>query len=112
MGRVRSGACCPSTTGRVLSRQGMSGIYELLDFMTTDSLYSHHSGRARQECLPYLAAQQRGTRIWCESPGFVPRISGLRWLTWKELLHGSMLQVDAVPQGVPDTYRHSRRLQT
>jgi len=76
MGRLFGLGCVLSvTTGRVLSRQGMSGIYELLDFMTTDSLYSHQLWRARQECL-HTSQRSTGNSNMCESPGFVPRISG------------------------------------
>lgn len=45
------------TTERLLSPQGMSGLYEILNFMTNDNLYTHQLGRAAEECKPYLLEQ-------------------------------------------------------
>lgn len=42
------------TTGRLLSPRHMAGVYDILDYMTGDELYTHQLGRASQECKPYL----------------------------------------------------------
>lgn len=45
------------TTGRVVSTRGMSGIYDILNFMTGDNLFTHQLPRADKECKPYLLEQ-------------------------------------------------------
>lgn len=43
------------TTGRLLCE--MDGIYEILNFMTGDTLYTHQLPRASRECEPSMLAQ-------------------------------------------------------
>lgn len=45
------------TTGRLLSPRHMDGIYDILDFMTGDSLMTHQLIRASKECAEPLLAQ-------------------------------------------------------
>lgn len=45
------------TTGRLLSPRLMDGIYDILNFMTDDNLFTHQLPRARQECAPILLQQ-------------------------------------------------------
>ncbi len=45
------------TTGRLLSLQGMKGLYDILNFMTGDSLFTHQLPRAGERCQPALFAQ-------------------------------------------------------
>lgn len=45
------------TTGRLLAPNGIGGIYEILNFMTGDSLYTHQLPRGMRECQPYLLKQ-------------------------------------------------------
>lgn len=42
------------TTGRLVSTRHMDGIYDILDYMTGDSNYTHQLPRAADECRPYL----------------------------------------------------------
>jgi hypothetical protein len=42
------------TTGRFLSSRGMGGIYEILNYMTGDNLFTHQLPRAMDECAPWL----------------------------------------------------------
>lgn len=42
------------TTGRFLSSRGMDGIYEILNYMTGDNLFTHQLPRAIDECAPWL----------------------------------------------------------
>lgn len=46
-----------ATTGRLLSTRKMDGIYEILNHLTGDSLYTHQLPRAFRECKPFLLAQ-------------------------------------------------------
>lgn len=45
------------TTGRLVSKNNIGGVYEILNFMTSDNLFTHQLGRASDECKPALLAQ-------------------------------------------------------
>lgn len=45
------------TTGRLVSLDGMDGVYDILNFMTNDSLSTVQLGRAATEATPYLYEQ-------------------------------------------------------
>ena len=45
------------TTGRLLSPDGIGGLYEILNWMTGDNLFTHQLPRASDECAPSLRAQ-------------------------------------------------------
>jgi len=45
------------TTGRLLSEKGTRGVYDILNFMTGDNLYTHQLPRASEECRPHLVHQ-------------------------------------------------------
>lgn len=45
------------TTGALVSRRHMDGVYDILNFMTGDNLFTHQLPRASQECEGPLRAQ-------------------------------------------------------
>ena len=45
------------TTGRLLSTDGIGGVYRILNHMTGDNLFTHQLPRAAQECAPALLEQ-------------------------------------------------------
>lgn len=45
------------TTGRLLSPRHMEGIYDLLQFMTGQPVFTHQLGRVSDECKPSLYRQ-------------------------------------------------------
>lgn len=45
------------TDGRLMSPRHMDGVYDILNFMTGDSLYTHQIPRVAKECQPYLLQQ-------------------------------------------------------
>lgn len=45
------------TTGRLVSLRHIDGVYDILNFMTNDNLFTHQLGRASQECKPELLKQ-------------------------------------------------------
>ena len=45
------------TTGRVVSPRHVEGIYDILNFMTGDNLFTHQLPRAARECQGPLLAQ-------------------------------------------------------
>ena len=44
------------TTGRLVSTRHIEGVYDILNWMTSDSLFTHQLGRASQECSPVLCS--------------------------------------------------------
>lgn len=45
------------TDGRLMSPRHMDGIYDILNFMTGDNLFTHQLPRAMTECQPHLLKQ-------------------------------------------------------
>lgn len=45
------------TTGLLLSPDGIGGVYEILNHMTGDNLYTHQLPRVSRECEPHLLRQ-------------------------------------------------------
>lgn len=45
------------TTGRLVSTRHIDGIYDILNFLTGDKLFTHALPRASGECKPWLKAQ-------------------------------------------------------
>lgn len=45
------------TDGRLLSKRHMQGVYDILNYMTKDSLFTHQLPRASEVCRPYLREQ-------------------------------------------------------
>ena len=68
------------TDGRLMSLRHMDGIYDILNFMTGDSLYTHQLPRVMAECRPHLLKQH-------------PQLEGLQFgpvtpENFKEVLEG------------------------
>jgi len=42
------------TTGKMVSVHNVEGLYDILNYMTEDNLYTHQLPRAMEECEPYL----------------------------------------------------------
>lgn len=55
------------TTGRLVSGRHMEGIYEILNFLTGDNLFTHQLPRAMRECEPWLKTQF--PQLMEDSPG-------------------------------------------
>jgi hypothetical protein len=45
------------TTGRLVSSRHIEGVYEILNFLTSDELFTHQLPRACRECEPWLKTQ-------------------------------------------------------
>lgn len=45
------------TTGLLLSPDGIGGVYQILNHMTRDNLYTHQLPRVSRECEPHLLKQ-------------------------------------------------------
>lgn len=63
------------TTGRLVSTRHMDGIYDILNFLTGDNLFTHQLPRAMDECRPWLRTQFPG--IMEDSPTMVVDLARL-----------------------------------
>lgn len=55
--RFHLGDILTITTGRLVSPRGMDAVYDVLNWMTGDDLFTHQLPRAMDECQPHLLAQ-------------------------------------------------------
>lgn len=86
------------TTGRLLSRRHMDGLYDLLSYMTDESLFTHQLPRAADVCGPALLAQHPQLR-GVEPPADIDSADLLAWLVSVEREHGERLPVAPLPVG-------------
>lgn len=63
------------TTGRLVSNRHMGGIYDLLNFLTGDELFTHQLPRASRECEPWLRSQF--PYLFPDNPAIKKAIDGL-----------------------------------
>lgn len=82
-------------TDKLVSPGGMEGIYDILNYMTGDDIFTHQIPRAMRECKPYLLNQypqlrdvniQDNKENWKE------------WLDKQIELYGEMLPVKPIPK--------------
>ena len=66
------------TIGRLVSSRHMAGIYEILNFLTGDTLYTHQLPRAMRECEPWLRTQF--SDLFPDNPLTAAAIAGLEAL--------------------------------
>ena len=55
--RFHIGDITSITTGKLLSPKRMEGIYNILNYLTGDNLYTHELPNASRFCKPYLLKQ-------------------------------------------------------
>ncbi len=55
--RFHIGDILSITTGRLVSPRKIEGVYDILNFMTGESLFTHQLGRACKVAAPALATQ-------------------------------------------------------
>lgn len=84
------------TTGALLSRRGMEGVYDILNYMTGDNLYTHQLPRACDECKPWVL-RQHPQLANLQTPTFDGSESVWRWLEAQEARFGASLPVEPIP---------------
>lgn len=88
------------TTGRLLSRRHMDGLYEILAHMAGHPVYTHQLGRVADECGPALLAQHpRLTDV--QPPAGTDAADLMAWLVEQERIHGETLPVAPLPPSEP-----------
>jgi hypothetical protein len=88
------------TTGRLVSRDHIDGVYRILNHMTGDDLYTHQLPRACDECAPVLLAQHPQLAAIEPPDEFTDATHVERWLAEQEVIYGEWLPVEPVAEGV------------
>lgn len=80
------------TTGRLVSPRHMTGVYDILNFMTGDNLFTHQLPRASRECEPVLLLQHPQLKaIDADPPGITDWAA---WLDEQKAIYGDTLPVE------------------
>lgn len=83
------------TTGRLISPRHMEGVYDILNYMTGDNLFTHQLPRAADECRPYLLKQHPDLASadvsLCTKDNYLVRLAGLA------LQYGETRPVQPIP---------------
>jgi len=83
------------TTGKLIAPGGIGAIYDILNYMTTDNLFTHQIPRACRECSPWLLRQHPQL-----SEIIVPTLDANTWRAWLDeqvRKYGERLPVDPIP---------------
>ncbi len=83
------------TTGHLVSPRYMEGIYDILNFMTGDNLFTHQLIRATEECRPNLL-QQHPQLVEVDAGG-VNAENWQQWLGQQAIKYGIELPVEPLP---------------
>lgn len=84
------------TTGCLVSPRHIEGVYDILNFMTGDNLFTHQLPRACRECRPHLLAQHPQLAN-VDTPTITPE-TWRAWLDDRVTEFGETLLVSAVPE--------------
>lgn len=86
-----------SITGeKLVSPRLIGGVYDILNYMTGDNLYTHQLTRARLECRPFLLKQHPQLANVDEST--VTMETWRPWLDERIAEFGETLPVDPLPE--------------
>jgi hypothetical protein len=88
------------TTGRLVSNDGIDGVYKILNFMTGDNLFTHQLPRAATACKPFLLKQfplleDVETKYL---KGIEPKAVPI-WLEKQVALYGDFFEASPLPPG-------------
>lgn len=85
------------TTGRLVSPRHMEGVYDILNFMTDDNLFTHQLPRVSEECKPYLLKQH--PQLADVDASVVTTDNWQDWLAEQMVKFGAELSVEKLPPG-------------
>jgi hypothetical protein len=86
------------TTGKLVARGGMNAVYNILNYMTDDTLFTHQLPRAMDECRPYLLKQFPQLADMIMPEDFGGKAGVLAWLWVQEQAYGNSFEVEPIPQ--------------
>ena len=84
------------TTDVLLSPRLIEGVYDILNYMTGDTLFTHQLPRAGRECKPWLLRQHPQLN-GVEYPEDPKPADPFEWLEAQCAIYGDMLPVDPIP---------------
>ena len=84
------------STGRLVSRRGMDAVYDVLNFLTRDNLFTHQLPRALRECQPWVIRQH--PQLAAVDASAVNAENLETWLLEQEARFGSTLQLEPIPR--------------
>lgn len=87
------------TTGLLVSPRHVDGIYDILNFMTGDNLFTHQLPRAMDECCPALLVQHPQLRAVSTPEEFEGKEHVDRWLAEQVAQYGEQLPVTPLDPG-------------
>lgn len=94
------------TTGKLVSRRHVAGIYDILGYLTGEAPYTHQLGRFMDECRPHLLRQHPALAAVTGSE--VTTKNWQEWLAHQETMFGSTLEVRPIPK---DDHAHRDPIQ-
>jgi hypothetical protein len=83
------------TTGRLVARRHIEAVYDILNFMTGDNLFTHALPRAAEVCRPVLFARHP----WLAAvtvPDVFEAEDVMPWLERQEAEHGATVMVPTI----------------
>jgi hypothetical protein len=83
------------TTEKLLSRRHMDGIYEILNFMTGQDVFTHQLGDACDKAKPALL-QQHPNLADVRPPDGLDQHDLMAWLVETERVHGEALEITSL----------------
>ena len=86
-----------SITGdKLVSPRLIAGVYDILNYMTGDNLYTHQLPRAMRECRPFLLAQH--PQLCNVDESTVTEATWHKWLDDQITKFGETLPVNPLPE--------------
>lgn len=87
-----------SITGeKLVAPRGVEAVYDLLNYMTGDSLFTHQLPRGARECRPWLLKQH--PFLGAISDDEVTPENVQDWIARVVAEHGEMLSIEPLPPG-------------
>ena len=85
------------TTGRLVSPRHIEGVYDILGWMTGESLFTHQLPRAGRECVGPLLAQHPDLSAVVAPDDFGGKDDVDQWLAEQVAIYGETRQVVPLP---------------
>lgn len=89
------------TTGYLVSSRHMEGVYDILNYMTGDELFTHQIPRAMEVCVPELLKQHHDL-IGVDASGLNAKTIS-EWIAVQEKRYGNIRNVEPLTAGM---YEH------
>jgi hypothetical protein len=88
------------TDGRLVSPRHIEGVYDILNWMTGDNLFTHQLPRASRECKgPLLAQHPQLANVEFPDSFHGSMDAVLAWLDGQKLIYGATLPVAPLAKG-------------